>query len=122
MLCDSLGCPLKFIVTGGQVHDVTQAELLLDKQQGDYVIADKGYDSSMLVKYIEGRGFVPIIPARSNRRCPRPYDKELYRERNIIERTFNKLKQFRRIATRFEKTVINFMALLYLAAWTIWLR
>jgi transposase len=122
MLCDSLGCPLKFIVTGGQVHDVTQAELLLDDQEGDYVIADKGYDSSLLVEYIEGRGFIPVIPARSNRICPRAYDKHLYRERNVIERTFNKLKQFRRIATRFEKTVINFMALLYLAAWTIWLR
>lgn len=122
MLCDSLGCPLKFIVTGGQVHDVTQAELLLEGQKGGYVLADKGYDSTMLVEYIETKGFVPVIPSRSNRICPREYDKHLYRERNIIERTFNKMKQFRRIATRFEKTVINFMALLYLAAWMIWLR
>lgn len=122
LLCDALGYPVKFIATGGQVHDVTQAEKLLDGQDGDYVLADKGYDSSMLVDYIEDKGFVPVIPPRSNRLESREYDKHIYKERNVIERTFNKLKQFRRIATRYEKTITNYMALLHLAACMLWLR
>lgn len=104
------------------MHDVTQAENLLDGQDGDYVLADKGYDSSMLVDYIEDKGFVPVIPPRSNRLESREYDKHIYKERNVIERTFNKLKHFRRIATRYEKTIVNYMALLHLAACMLWLR
>lgn len=122
MLCDALGYPLKFIVTEGQVHDITQAESLLAGEHGDYVIADKGYDSMLFVEYVREKGFIPIIPSRSNALSPREYDKYIYKERNVIERAINKLKQFRRIATRYEKTVVNFMALLHVAACMLWLR
>lgn len=122
ILCDALGYPLKFIVTEGQVHDVTQAESLLEGECGDYLIADKGYDSALLVDYAKERGFVPVIPSRSNHLVPREYDKYLYKERNTIERFINRLKQFRRIATRYEKTVVNYMALLHVAACVNWQR
>lgn len=122
LLCDALGCPLRFLLTGGEVHDVTQAEALLEDQSGRYVIADKGYDSSALVEQINGKDMVAVIPPRSNRKTPRAYDKHLYKERNVIERTFNKLKNLRRIATRFERTKINFMALLHVASIMLWLR
>jgi transposase len=110
------------LLTGGEVHDVTQAEALLEDQSGRYVIADKGYDSSALVEQINGKDMVAVIPPRSNRKTPRAYDKHLYKERNVIERTFNKLKNLRRIATRFERTKINFMALLHVASIMLWLR
>lgn len=122
MLCDALGYPLKFSVTGGNVHDIMQAEFLLEGFSGNYVIADKGYDSVLLVEYVKEKGFIPVIPSRRNRREIRSYDKHLYKERNVVERTFNKLKQFRRIATRYEKRLVHYMALLHIAAIILWLK
>lgn len=122
MICDALGYPLKFLVTGGQVHDVTQAKSLLDGFQSDYVLGDKGYDADDLVATITGKGSIAVIPSRSNRKEIRGYDVEIYKERNFIERTFNKLKQCRRIATRYEKTLVNFLGLIYLASAMLWLR
>jgi transposase len=122
LLCDALGYPLKLMVTPGQVHDITQAESLLEGERGGYLIADKGYDSRLLVEYVKERGFVPVIPSRSNHLVSREYDKHIYKERNVIERVINKFKQYRRIATRYEKTVVNYVALLHVAACMIWLR
>ena len=122
MLCGHLGKPLKFIVTGGQVHDVTQAESLLENRKAEYILGDKGYDSDVLVERIEENGGAAVIPSRENRRVVRKYSKKIYKERNIIERAFNKLKHFRRVATRYEKTLINFVALLHLAGAMLWLR
>lgn len=104
------------------MHEGTQAERLLDEQQGTYVSADKGYDSAALVSFITQQESTAVIPSRSNQKSPRDYDRHLYRERNVIERMINKLKQFRRMATRYEKTASNFVALLHLAAITLWLR
>ena len=122
MLCGLLGKPLKFIVTGGQVHDVTQAEDLLEDREADYILGDKGYDSDTLVARIRENGSVAVIPGRENRRVVRRYSKKIYKERNVIERSFNKLKHFRRVATRYEKTLVNFVALLHIAGAMLWLR
>jgi transposase len=84
------------------------------------VIADKGYDSDDLRQWLQARGTTPVIPPRSNRNIQYHYDKNLYRERNIIERTFNRLKGFRRIATRFDRNLKSYMAALCIVAALIW--
>lgn len=121
-MVEALGRPLRFILTAGQVHDSKQAKALLHDTQAVYVIADKGYDSDDIVEFIQELGAIPVIPSKGNRKFPRHYNKQLYKERNLIERCINKLKQFRRIATRYEKTLVNYMGLLYLAAAMIWLN
>jgi transposase len=121
MLCDALGMPLKFIVSAGQESDMSYAIPLLRDQSTCYVLADKGYDADYIINHIRYMNADPVIPPKSNRIVQRPYDKYLYKERNLIERFFNKLKQFRRIATRFEKIKINFEGLLYLACSFLWL-
>jgi len=117
-----LGEPLDFVLTAGQVHDATQAIPLLGDRKAECVIADKGYDSTALVKHIESTGARAVIPSRCNRRHPRDYDRILYKERNRIERCFSRLKQFRRFATRYEKNKVCFHALVALACSAILLR
>lgn len=118
---DALGNPLRLIITPGQASEYGQADDLIDSFDADYVIADKGYDSNDFVKKIESQGAVAVVPPRSCRRSPREYDKVIYKERNLVERLFLKLKSFRRLATRYEKLAVNFMSMLHLAAATIWL-
>ena len=86
------------------------------------MLADKGYDSDAFIKAIEETGATPVIPPRQNRKELRKYDKELYKERNLVERLFQKLKQFRRIATRYERLGRNYMAMLHLVSSLIWLN
>ena len=112
---------MKFVLTPGQTHDVTQAEPLIKGIKAEHVLMDKGYDSDPLVTVIENSGAQAVIPPRSNRKTPREYDREIYRERHQIERLFARLKQCRRIATRDEKTARNFLAFLHLASAMIWL-
>jgi putative transposase len=88
----------------------------------DVTIADKGYDADHLCAKIAESGGQPVIPPKRNRTFKRPYDAELNKERNIIERFFNKLKQFRRVATRYDKLLDNFMGFVKLAAIAIWLK
>ena len=121
MLCDALGMPIKFIVTSGEASDFKQALPLLRGEKPEYVLADRGYDSDEIVNYIKQLNAIPVIPPRSNRITQRNYDKILYKERNLVERLFNRLKQFRKIATRFEKIQINFEAMIYLACSYLWL-
>jgi len=94
-----LGCPARFILAGGNESDYTQAVHLIEDQQVDFVIADKGYDTQTIVDAIESKGAEPVVPARFLRKTPRGYDRYRYKERNAIERMFNKVKQFRRIST-----------------------
>ncbi|WP_442481268.1 IS5 family transposase [Aeoliella sp. SH292] len=115
-VCDGLGNPVKLLLTPGQTHDVTQAVPLLEGLTAEHVIADKGYDSEQVRETIERQGATAVIPSRSNRKVQRAYDQHLYRERNQVERLFAKLKQCRRIATRYDKTARNYLALLHLAA------
>jgi transposase len=119
---DALGNPLGFILTPGQAGDCPQAEALLcpyDAEAIKAVLADKGYDSRELVAYIESLEAQAVIPSRSNSKEPREIDGELYKERNKIERFFGRIKHFRRVATRYEKTARNYMAFLHLASITV---
>lgn len=113
---DALGNPVRLIATAGQVADVTQGAALVSGMKVGHVIADKGYDSSELVGVIEAGGAVAVIPPRSNRKVPREYDKHLYKDRNLAERFLNKVKNCRRVATRYEKTVRNYLAFWQLAS------
>ena len=106
MSVDALGNPLRFILTGGQKHDITQAQGLIADHAGEYVIADKGYDSREFRQCILERGMRPVIPPRSNRKEPQAYDACLYRERHLVECFINKIKHYRRVFSRFEKGFI----------------
>jgi transposase len=89
---------------------------------GSNVIADKGYDSDAVVALIETRGAVPVIPSRSNRKRSRDRDRHVYRERFLVECLFQKLKRNRRIAMRFEKLAVHFLAMVLLGCILIWAR
>lgn len=119
---DGLGNPVRLLLTAGQVSEHTQAEALIAGFSADFVLADKGYDSDAFVEVIKGSGAAAVIPPRSNRKTPRDYDKEIYKERNLVERLFQKLKEYRRVATRYERLVINYMTMLSLACVLIWLK
>jgi transposase len=107
---DALGNPVRLVATAGQVADVTQGEALIAGLGAEHVIADKGYDSDRLIATIEAEGAEAVIPPRSNRKEPRAYAEHLYKERNLVERFLNKVKNCRRVATRYEKTARNYLA------------
>jgi len=123
-----VGNPLVFAVTPGQRHDITQAEPLLEQlspeQQAEVkaILADKGFDSDALVAWIQAREIEAVIPSRKGRKQPREHDAELYKERNQVERFFNRIKHYRRIATRYDKSVLSYISFLHVAAIMTWLR
>jgi transposase len=121
MLADSLGRPLRFILTAGQVGDVLMAPALLDGFQAKAVLADKAYDSNALRQIIADSAAEAVIPSNRTRKIIIPHDKIIYRHRNRIERCFNKLKHFRRFATRYDRRAIHFLAFIHLAAAMIWM-
>jgi putative transposase len=90
--------------------------------KADALLADKGYDADYIIEAAQKMGAEAVIPPKSNRIIQREYDKELYKERNFVERLFNKLKNFRRIATRYDKTASAFMGFIHLASILIWLK
>lgn len=118
MLTDAVGRPLRFIITGGQVNDCTQANYLLRdiEIKTKHVIADRGYDSDRVLEKIEELGASAIVPPKSNRNVQREYDRGIYKKRNLIEKSFNKLKRFLRTATRYDRKAIYFKSFMYLAA------
>jgi len=99
-----------------------QAHELVEGLNADYVLADKAYDADSLLETIAQSGAKACIPPKRNRINPRDYDKDLYKERNQVERMFAKLKEFRRIATRYDKLIRNFMGFVKLAAIYLWLK
>jgi transposase len=113
---DALGNPVRLILTGGQAADITQGAALVAEIEAEHVIADKGYDSDGLVGTIEAGGAEAVIPPRSNREEKRDYDRHLYKERNLVERFINRVKQCRRVATRYDKTARNYLAFWQLAS------
>lgn len=121
-MCDALGHPLRFIVTEGERHDYIQAQALLDGIPAQAVPADKGYDADEIGKWIQQSGALVVIPPRSNRTVRRDYDKVLYKERNLVERMFGYLKNFRRVATRYDKTALSFLPFVQLPASFLWLK
>ncbi len=113
---------MRLLLGPGQRHDATRAHELIEGLKPGAVIADKGYDADPLHQAIRDAGAEPVIPARSNRTQRRPHDRALYKERNRIERFFSKLKQFRRVATRYDKLLVNYEGFVQLAAIAILLR
>ena len=120
---DALGNPTGFHLTPGQAHDLEGADALLPDVAAETVIADKAFDADeRVIEPLAKAGKTAVIPPRSNRKNPRDYDKDLYAARHLIENFFGKLKQFRAIATRYDKTARNFLAGIHLAAAVIWLN
>ena len=109
------------MLSGGQVSDVTHAQALIEGFKADAVLADKGYDANHELEYLAQREIQAVIPPKANRVEQREFDRHVYKDRNLVERFFCRLKQFRRIATRYEKLARNFFGMLSLACAYIWL-
>lgn len=122
-MVDALGNPTAFFLTPGQAHDLEGADELLPQMRADALVADKAFDADKRViepLIAAGKGFV--IPPRNHRKAKRTFDKEMYKVRHLIENFFCKLKLYRAIATRYDKTARNFLAAIHLAAAVIWLN
>ncbi len=116
MIADILGRPVALHLTAGNVADVRAAEALLPQvEPGQRLLADKGYDANALRKRLREQGTNPVIPGRSNRKRPIRHDRRRYRERWRIEAAFCRLKDFRRVATRYDKLAANFLSAVQLA-------
>lgn len=113
---------MRFALTGGQRGDCPQAYALIHGLPARVVMADAAYDATPLREAIAAKGAVAVIPNNPSRARTYPLDKHLYAQRHLIECCFSKLKQFRRVATRFEKTARNYLAVVTLAATVLWLR
>ena len=119
---NGLGLPVRLILTPGQAADVTQAKKLIEGLPFEVVIADKGYDSQELVKAIEDKGGEAVVPSRKTAKVPRETDWARYKDRNLVERFWSKVKQYRRVATRYEKKAKNFLAFVQVASIMILLK
>jgi transposase len=119
---DGLGHPVELKLTAAQESDIAQAGELLAGHAPEVVIADRGYDKKALVERIESRGARAVIPTQKNRAVQREVDPHWYRERNVCERFWSKAKQYRRVATRYEKKAANFLAFVKVAAMMVMLK
>ena len=118
-----MGNPTGFFLTPGQAHDLEGADALLPHMQADTLLADKAFDADeRVIEPLLAAGKTCVIPPKSNRKTQRAYDKEMYKARHLIENFYCKLKQFRAIATRYDKTARNFLAGIHWAAAIIWLN
>ncbi|AAM55073.1 probable insertion sequence transposase protein (plasmid) [Rhizobium etli CFN 42] len=122
MAVRGLGCPVRFTLTAGQKGDAPQADALIEGLPADIIMADTAYDSNHLRNAIADKGAVAVIPNNPSSARKYPLDKHLYAQRHLIECCFSKLKQFRRVATRFEKTAENYLAVVTIAATMLWIR
>lgn len=122
-MTDERGLPFRLAITPGQQHDATvAADLLDDLKAGQMLLADKAYDADWIRSMVNDKGAWANIPPRVNRKDPICFSPWLYKARNVIERFFNKLKYFRRIATRYDKLGSTFLAMIKLAAIRLRLR
>jgi len=122
-MVDALGNPIAFFLTPGQAHDLEGADELLPQMQADTLLADKAFDADeRVIKPLIAAGKTPVIPPKSNRKLPRAFDKEMYKARHLMENFYCKLKQYRAIATRYDKTARNFLAAIHLVAAVMWLN
>lgn len=122
-MTDALGNPIGFHLTGGEAHDLVGADHLLPDMAPDGLIADKAFDADERVREpLAQAGKQAVIPPRAHRKAPPEFDHHLYKERHLIENFFASLKQYRAIATRYDKAARNFLAAIHLAAAVIWLN
>jgi transposase len=119
---DALGNAIRFILTGGQRNDITQAEALLENLFPEYVLADKAYDSNKFVLLLKKRKSKAVIASRVSRKIQRVIDMDLYKERHLIECCIGKLKHFRRVFSRFDKLAKNYLSFVQFASTIVWLR
>lgn len=122
-MVDHCGLPVRLVLSQGQASDKAAVPALLDGLQSDRdVIADRGYDAGAIIDLVRDHGGRPHIPTQRDRKVQRSVDPQLYRQRNLVERFFNKIKHFRRIATRYDKTARNFLAAVMIASTRLWIR
>lgn len=119
---DALGNAVRFILTGGERNDITQAVALVENLVATAVLGDKGYDANAFLLKLQEQKTAIVIPSKANRIAPREIDWHLYKERHLIENQINKLKQFRRVFSRFDKLAKNYLSFIYFASTIIWLR
>lgn len=122
MLVDEKGLPVRIVLTAGQSHDLNAAPDLISGLKCQHVVADRGYDSDAFLGLIRASGAKAHIPSPRHRIIQRTVSRRIYRQRNLVERYFCKLKHFRRVATRFDKLARNYLASVLLASTRIWLR
>jgi transposase len=121
-LVDALGNPIKFILTAGQRNDITQATNLTADLKETVLIADKGYDSNDFIQHLNNNQCIAIIPPKKNRKEQREYDKHVSKEPHLVECFFSKIKHFRRIFSRFDKSADIFLSFLNFVGALIWMR
>jgi transposase len=122
LAAEALGNGVRFALTAGQRHDITQAPALIEGLAGQFVMADKAYDADAFIEQIATQGAQAVIPSKANRKTTRAYDEHLYKERHVVECFINKLKHFRRVFSRFEKLSKNYLSFVHLVSAIIWLR
>jgi transposase len=117
-----LGLPIRLTLTAGQRGDVTEAHALIEGLAADYVLADTAYDADHFREAVSAKKATAVIPSSPSRAKKFPLDKHIYKDRHLVECCINKLKQFRRVATRYEKTAASFLGMITVAAILLWLR
>ena len=122
LAADTHGRPLRVILTPGQAGDAPQAPALMQGFQANHVLADAAYDSNHIRACIAEAGAAAVIPCNPRRKRLIDYDKTIYKARNCIERCINKLKHFRRIATRYDRRALYFLSFIHLACAMLWMR
>ena len=121
-VCDALGYPVAVELSGAQESDVTRARTMLEDQQAQRIVADRGYDCDCLRAQTTARGAEPVIPGRKNRTARIEYDKHWYKSRHLVENFFCRIADHRRVATRYEKTARRFLAMVMLSCILVWLK
>ena len=121
-VCDALGNPLRFKLTAGNVSDTPELIGLIEGLPGQELLADKAYDSDAIVQEAADRGMELVIPPKANRKKKRPFDALKYRARHLVESLLQRMKIYRRVATRYEKLDTRFLCIVYLTGAMKWLQ
>lgn len=119
---DALGNVLRLLYTAGQVHESTKAEALIAGLPAENLIGDKAFDSDRFRSHLAGRNTIAVIPSNASRARAISYDLHLYKERHLVELFINKIKHFRRIATRYDKTIASYSSFVAVAGFMVWMR
>jgi putative transposase len=119
---DALGNVLRLLYTAGHVHESTKAEALIAGLPAENLIGDKAFDSDRFRAHLADRNTTAVIPSNASRARAIPYDRHLYKERHLVELFINKIKHFRRIATRYDKTIASYASFVAVAGLMVWMR